>query len=238
MQNDRKSGIYCIENLVTNKKYIGQSINIDDRWYKHKHELNHNTHDNDYLQNAWNKYGEKEFVFYILEYCDIDKLDEKENYYIEYYKTLDRDYGYNLKTGGQNGGSIVSDYVRNKLSNSLKETYANNEELKSLRKNKALIQWANPQIKEKILGENNGMYGKHHTEETRRKISEKHKGKVSPKRDIRPVICVELNKVFADAVTASKELSGWSGGILSVCSGERKTCGGYHWKFLLENNIS
>ena len=238
MQNDKKSGIYCIENLTTNKKYIGQSINIDDRWYKHKHELNHNTHDNDYLQNAWNKYGEKEFVFYILEYCDIDKLDEKESYYIEYYKTLDRDYGYNLKTGGQNGGAIVSDYVRNKLSNSLKETYANNEELKSLRKNNAIIQWANPQIKEKIMGENNGMYGKHHTEETRRKISEKHKGKVSPKRDARPVICVELNRVFADAVTASKELSGWSGGILSVCRGERKTCGGYHWKFLLENNIS
>ena len=40
MQNNIISGIYCIENKVNNKKYIGQSKNINDRWYKHKNELN------------------------------------------------------------------------------------------------------------------------------------------------------------------------------------------------------
>ena len=55
MYKDIISGIYCIENIITNKKYIGQSINIKDRWSKHKSELNHQTHDNDYLQKAWNK---------------------------------------------------------------------------------------------------------------------------------------------------------------------------------------
>ena len=41
MQKDTLvSGIYCIENLSTNKKYIGQSVNIYERWKKHISELN------------------------------------------------------------------------------------------------------------------------------------------------------------------------------------------------------
>ena len=50
MRKDIISGIYCIENLTTNKKYIGQSRNINDRWYRHRKELNDGIHDNDYLQ--------------------------------------------------------------------------------------------------------------------------------------------------------------------------------------------
>ena len=74
MQKERKSGIYCIENIITNKKYIGQSIDVNERWRKHISELNHNYHHNDYLQKAWNKYGEDSFKFYVLEYCDCGDL--------------------------------------------------------------------------------------------------------------------------------------------------------------------
>lgn len=84
MQKDTLiSGIYCIENLSTNKKYIGQSVNISERWKKHISELNNGLHHNDYLQKAWNKYGIENFKFYVLEYCPIDKLNEKEIYYID-----------------------------------------------------------------------------------------------------------------------------------------------------------
>ena len=51
------SGIYCIENIINNKKYIGQSKHINERWLKHISELNHGYHHNDYLQKSWNKYG-------------------------------------------------------------------------------------------------------------------------------------------------------------------------------------
>ena len=69
-------------------------------------------------------------------------------------------------------------------------------------------------------------------------MSEMKKGKLSTKRNITPVLCIELDKVFDCAVTAAKELSLKStAGILEVCKGNRKTAGGYHWKFLLENNI-
>ena len=50
----RQTGIYCIENLINNKKYIGQSVDIINRWRHHKNELNSKVHFNDYLQKSWN----------------------------------------------------------------------------------------------------------------------------------------------------------------------------------------
>ena len=46
----RQSGIYCIENLISGKKYIGQSVNIQNRWNHHICELNKGIHYNDHLQ--------------------------------------------------------------------------------------------------------------------------------------------------------------------------------------------
>ncbi len=231
MQDEIKSGIYCIENISTGKKYIGQSVDISCRWSKHKSELNNRNHHNDYLQKAWDKHGEKDFKFYVLEYCSIEVLDKKEIYYIEQYKTLNRDYGYNLRQGGQNGESILSDESRNKLSNSLKKAYQSSD-LREKRRLNALNQWKNPEIKAKILGPNNKMYGRTHTKEAREKISKANSGRISKKRNTTPVFCVELNKNFKDATTAGKELSLDSSGILKVCQGKRKTCGGYTWQFI------
>ena len=43
-------GIYKIENKVNGKVYIGQSIDINTRWYNHRKELNGNRHHNEHLQ--------------------------------------------------------------------------------------------------------------------------------------------------------------------------------------------
>lgn len=94
-------GIYKIENIVNGKVYVGQSINIEQRWYNHKNELNGNRHCNLYLQNAWNKYGKDSFVFSVLEQCELNNIDEKEIYWIELYDSLNPDKGYNLTAGGQ-----------------------------------------------------------------------------------------------------------------------------------------
>ena len=94
-------GIYKIENKVNGKVYIGQSIDIDTRWYNHRNELNGNRHCNEHLQNAWNKYGEHSFEFIIIEECTLDNIDEREIYWIDYYNSMDTGYGYNMTAGGQ-----------------------------------------------------------------------------------------------------------------------------------------
>ena len=224
------SGIYCIENIINNKKYIGQSIHIKDRWTKHIAELNNGTHHNDYLQKAWNKYGEENFSFYILEECSINLLDEKEICYINKYDSMNRSYGYNLTSGGQLRKNSISKETRDKISHAVKNSYVNSE-LKEIRRLQRLEYWANPKNKEKIIGQNNVMYGIHHTDESKRKMSEHKKGIRSWRRNVTPVLCIESNQIYNDATDAGKILNLDSSTILKVCQGKRKTCGGYHWEF-------
>lgn len=229
------TGIYCIENIITNKRYIGQSVDIYSRWSHHRSELNNHTHDNNYLQKSWDKYGEDNFKFYIIEKCLKQELDDKEIYYINQYKTLNRDYGYNLKEGGQSG--LISEESNEKRKASLRKYYSSNPEAKKQSSDAAYRQWSNPKIKAKIMGENNGMYGKTHTKEAREKISQAQKGHISHHRNLTSVLCIELNKIYECAVDAAKDLNMQTSNILQVCYGNRKTAGGYHWQFIKENNI-
>ena len=108
-------GIYCIENIINNKKYIGQSINIEERQRKHREALRNNRHENDHLQKSWNKYGEYNFKHYILETCEPDQLNDREIYYIKLYDTLNS--GYNLTEGGGGvRGQKADDEFRAKMS--------------------------------------------------------------------------------------------------------------------------
>jgi hypothetical protein len=94
------SGIYFIKNIVTNKIYIGQAVNIRKRFNCHKHMLRENKHDNIHLQRSWNKHGSKKFQFGVLEFCDRDKLNEMETDYIKLYQSNNIEFGYNMSSGG------------------------------------------------------------------------------------------------------------------------------------------
>ena len=88
------SGIYLILCSPTMKGYIGSSVNIERRLNHHKILLRDNRHWISYFQNSWNKYGESNFEFHIIEYCPKEKLIEREQFYLDIFQAVK--YGFNL----------------------------------------------------------------------------------------------------------------------------------------------
>lgn len=118
-----KSGIYCIFNIVSGNKYIGSSNNIYERWNDHFRDLLKNKHCNQYLQNAWNKYGKDSFMFEVLEYCNLEVLYQREQYFID---TMNPEYNIVRKVV-DHGKVYTSQSTKEKISNTLKEKYASGE---------------------------------------------------------------------------------------------------------------
>lgn len=80
-------GIYRITDLITNQCYIGQSVNISQRFKDHiKAGLGINNTNNK-LYSAMLKDGVWNFSFELLEECSRDYLNEKEKYWIEMYNS-------------------------------------------------------------------------------------------------------------------------------------------------------
>lgn len=96
VEKTSKSGIYKILNTITEKFYIGSAVNFKARWTQHKSKLKLNVHPNKYLQSSWNLHGETAFEFIILEYCDREKIPEREQAWLNNLKPYDRNIGYNL----------------------------------------------------------------------------------------------------------------------------------------------
>lgn len=95
--NSSCTGIYCIKNLINNKVYIGSTKRaFHSRKVKHLKSLNNNKHGNEYLQNSWNKYGHENFSFEIILICDATECEKEEANFIKFYKSNDRNFGYNL----------------------------------------------------------------------------------------------------------------------------------------------
>jgi group I intron endonuclease len=93
-------GIYGIRNTANGKWYVGQSVNIEKRKQVHFTQLKYGAHYNQHLQAAYQKYGEDNFEFRILENISVDMLDVREQAWIAYYKANDPRLGYNLDSGG------------------------------------------------------------------------------------------------------------------------------------------
>ena len=140
-----KSGIYMWTS-PSGKSYIGQAVDLDKR---KSNFLSFGTrYAGSKINNARRKYNNIQYWTYaILEYCDIDDLDEREEYYISLYNTMRK--GYNCESGG-NENKIVSDEVKRKLSKAKKgennPMYGKHldDETKDkirLRHNKAVVQY-------------------------------------------------------------------------------------------------
>ena len=87
-------GIYKIENNINHMIYIGQSIDIENRFIQHKN--NKNNYD---IHVALREYGIENFSFDIIELCSKKELNEREIYWISYYN-CQKPNGYNCTPGG------------------------------------------------------------------------------------------------------------------------------------------
>jgi group I intron endonuclease len=78
-----KSGIYKIKFTDSPKIYIGSAIDLVKRRRNHLSDLRTERHPNIHLQRMFNKYGEKQFMFQVIENCELDILVTREQYFID-----------------------------------------------------------------------------------------------------------------------------------------------------------
>lgn len=113
--------IYLIQNKINNKIYVGQSKVPNNRWIRHKYDavVRKKPHP---LYLSIRKYGIEHFSFQIIENWENDEIDEAETFWIHFFRSYDRAYGYNLELGGYRN-KIVSEETRAKQSISSKQRY-------------------------------------------------------------------------------------------------------------------
>lgn len=161
------SGIYIIINNLSNKCYIGQSINVEQRHRRHIINLSGNRHTNSHLQASWNIHGRDTFSFDLLEICkkEINILTEAEQHWMDYFKFI----GAELYNMCPSAGSCLG--------------YKHTQETRDKKKgqippNKG--KKASPELKAKLslahMGRIDSRLGKVHSEETKKQISEKKTG--------------------------------------------------------------
>jgi len=97
--NGKRACIYLITNLVTGKRYVGQTtMSLSDRWRHHARTRNEF---GDGIGDEIGRYGASSFsVLELAVTYELDKLDELEQFYILQYRTLAPN-GYNLTVGGK-----------------------------------------------------------------------------------------------------------------------------------------
>ena len=109
---EKISGIYKITSKHNGKVYIGQSIDIYNRWRGHWKQVKRG--DSDYIHNAMRKYGKDDFIFEIIERCPQDIINEREKYWIDFYDSYNN--GYNLTIGGEGiKGKVFSEEERENM---------------------------------------------------------------------------------------------------------------------------
>lgn len=152
--------IYLWTNLINNKVYVGQTQNF----YNRMQQYSRGNDSNRIIGQALHKYGIDNFDIAILEKVeDVEKLDECEQYWMEYYKSYDLSKGYNLcKEAGTTRGYHHTEEDKKKMSEIVKRRLQNHPEY----------------IK---FGKDNPMFGKHPTEETRDKMSKSRIGNKNAK---------------------------------------------------------
>lgn len=198
--------IYKVTNLINGKIYIGQTTNpFEKRKWEHLNRAKLNWQQ--LLYKAIRKYGEDNFNWCIIDFAyNEDELDDKEKFWIKYYKTYigeESCNGYNMTIGGEsNKGAKLSEETRRKQSEARK-------------------------------GEKNPMYGKTLSEEAKKRLREYFSGENSPVA--KSVIQLTLNgkfvKKYPTVTEGAKSVNGDLSTIISCCRGKKLSASNYIWMY-------
>ena len=247
--------IYLITNLINNKKYVGQTkLGYLNRFKSHikmsfdKKDCQYNNR----LHSAMRHYGEDNFKVELLE-NNIPKslVDERETYYINKYDTFYKNNkGYNMTMGGQGVHNYShTNETREKLKvtskkfwNDLKANLQEyNEFIERRRQHQIGLKFSDEhkrklsEIAKTRIGEKNPFYNKHHTDETRKKLSEMHTKQVGMYDLDDNLIMIFKSLTLANEWLIEQGKTNNRGAITrisKICKGIDKTAYGYKWKFL------
>lgn len=181
--NNKEIGIYQIRNLVNNKLYIGSTVSgFSKRKTYHLMLLRKNQHHSQILQKSFNKHGENNFIFEIIEICqNKDNILIREQYWMDFYKCYDPKFGYNINSNAHSCASReLTDEHKLKISLSEKGKVVSQEtknKLSLANKGKRLGIKTGPLSAETRIKIGLANRGRKHTEETKKKISLKSKGR-------------------------------------------------------------
>lgn len=154
-ENNKKAGVYCLVNLVNGHTYIGSSTNLASRMrnYLNNSFLKSINNKNMPISKALLKYGHNNFAVLIIEYVDPNVINIRATHWmtklLPYYNVLKQGYS----------------------SVGYKHTMATRNLLSELAKNKTHSENTKYLIAKALTGENNPMFGKTHTEETKLKMT-------------------------------------------------------------------
>lgn len=227
-------GIYKITNNITGNFYIGQSVNIEKRFKEHKRKKLKTK-----LSKDFQIYGLDSFTFEIIEIVSIDKLNERELFYIEKLKPYYNSY----KSGVNDCIRHISKETISKLRISGKKQWEEKSQedkeniIKNNLKGPALNHRVSVETRNKI---SKSLLGTKLKDETKLKISLAHKerfkngyvNKGAILKNQKKVLCVQENRSFNSIKEAAEYYGINAGSITKVCKGQRKTCKKLIFKYL------
>lgn len=239
-------GIYEILNIENGKRYIGQSIDVLSRLRTHRYLLKSSKRSKDcnrYLYNSVKRYGLDKFQFNIIEECGVKELNDRENYWIEYFKTLDRKFGYNLRTD-IGGRGVTHEETRVLISkNNRGEDNPNfgnkwSEEKKKYMSDLKKKQYSEGTVKVDMCAVKKGVNRRFELWEQNPDLKNKMAEKVSDtlrKYDIARLDynTLEVLEVYKGRLDLKKKHPDYyTQAILGCCSGNKNSYKGFKWKYV------
>lgn len=216
--------VYQHKNKTNGKIYIGiTSQTPEERWGINGSNYKSSPH----FYAAIQKYGWNNFEHNIL-YTDLtkDEACQKEQELISYFNSMNRDYGYNSTSGGEN--FIMNEETRQKISQAM------------IGNKNGLGHPCSPEKAKKI---SEAQKGRAFTEEHKQKLSEAAKQRHTPcseetKKKLsqnyphkRKVYCEELDTIYDSVQECGRMLGIPATNISKLCNGKGKTLKGYHLRY-------